>query len=453
MYSPSFTPSIEQIDKDISDFQDDLLSLPRSSHRRPALLSSLALIRMCRFLLLHDGRDLETSNLQSTHAIFLPFRRSIEGRPNLISTFFFLTEALFWRSREYEEPGDVMYCIKYLRYLRDQSLKALGITSNRVTASIVRALAFRVELGPGNVTQGVEEMSILCRELVSSDLSGPELNVSVEDYARAVLPYLYNSLNPSQQVIECLREANARLPDSHVVSFALSKYLFHRFFETQSNEYYENAMALLDKAIASHSPEDGPGENLRRSLTLAAQFARYRFVFCENPDYLEDAIIRTRAHLGSISLEDPERGDIIQSLVELEATLRRIRYHKWYSRSDPSNPEIVDLSSFSHLTTSLAESNAVKKPSITVLDRFQHLRAIDSIDRITSKADIEEAIKYCRLLLTSLQSPDDAMIITSLTVSRLGNFLYRAFTVTNNPVYLNESIDVHRGVLKLPSAH
>jgi len=88
-----------------------------------------------------------------------------------------------------------------------------------------------------------------------------------------------------------------------------------------------------------------------------------------------------------------------------------------------------------------------------VLDRFQHLRAIDSIDRITNKADIEEAIKYCRLLLTSLQSPDDAMIITSLTVSRSGNFLYRAFTLTNNPMYLNESIDVDRGVLKLPSAH
>jgi hypothetical protein len=441
MYSPSFTASIEQIDKDISDFQDDLLSLPRSNHRRPAILLSLALIRLCRFLLLHDGRGLETSNLQSICAIFLPFRRSIEGRPNLISTFSFLTEALFWRSREYEEPGDVMYCIKYLHYLRDQSVKALGITSNRVTASIVRALAFRVELGPGNVTQGVEEMSILCRELLSSDLSGPELNVSVEDYARAVLPYLYNSWNPSQQVIECLREANARLPDSHVVSFALSKYLFHRFFETQSNEYYENAIALLDKAIGSHSPEDGPGENLQRSLTLAAQFARYRFVFNENPDYLEDAIIRTRAHLGSISLEDPERGDIIQSLVELE----RQRFDGFgitngIPEATPSNPEIVDLSSFSHLTTSLAESNAVKRPSMTTLDRFQHLRVIDSIDRITNKADIEEAIKYCRLLLTSLQNPDDAMIITSLTVRRSGNFLYRAFTLTDNPVYLNESI-------------
>jgi len=169
---------------------------------------------------------------------------------------------------------------------------------------------------------------------------------------------------PSQQVIECLREANAHLQDSHVVSFVLSKYLFNSLFETQSNEYYENAMALLDKAIASHSPEDGPGENLRRSLTLTAQFARYRFVFCENPDYLEDAIIRTRAHLGSISLEDPERGDIIQSLVELE----RQRFDGFgitngIPEATPSNPEIVDLSSFSHLTTSLAESNAVKKPS------------------------------------------------------------------------------------------
>jgi hypothetical protein len=93
--------------------------------------------------------------------ISLPFRRSIEGHLNLILKSFFLTEARFWRSRKYEEPGDVMNCIKYLHYLRDQSLRALGVTRTGVTASIMHALALRVDLWPGNVTQGVEKMSVL----------------------------------------------------------------------------------------------------------------------------------------------------------------------------------------------------------------------------------------------------------------------------------------------------
>ena len=139
----------------------DLLSLSGSSHRRPALLSSLALIRLCRFLLLHDGRDLETSILLSTQTISRPFLRSIEGHLNLILKFFFVTEALFWLSRKYEERGDVIYCIKYLHYLRDRSLRAIGVTRTGVTALIMHALALRVELWPGNVTQGVGEMSVL----------------------------------------------------------------------------------------------------------------------------------------------------------------------------------------------------------------------------------------------------------------------------------------------------
>ena len=119
----------------------------------------------------------------------------------------------------------------------------------------------------------------------------------------------------------------------------------------------------------------------------------------------------------------------------------------------PRNSEVADLPSFSLLAASLAESNAVKSPPMTVGDRLRHLKAVRTMDRITDKADIDEGVKYCSLLLTSLQQcPNDIETITHMTLFYLGTFLYHAFTLTNNPAYLNASIDVHRGILKQSSA-
>jgi len=435
------------------------LSLPRSSHRRTPLLSALAFARLRRFDLSDEEQDLESSILQCTYAIFLPFPLSIEGGLDLTSTFFYLTEALFWRSHKYKEPSGVRYCIKYLHYLRDQSLEGRNgrVTRNQVTASLVNALAYQVMLEPGNKMQTIEQISVLCRDLLSPDFSTgkPNLTAVIQNFALVVRAYLQNSRNQlPQQVIECLHEANRHLPDSHRVSFALFDHFCNRFYATQSNEDYERAMTLLDKIIASHSPADSPTEDLKQSLKAAAYLAGHRFRFYRNPEYLEEAIVRQRAHLGSISLEDPERRDIIQSLVELEM----IRFDEFgiingLPDAHASNPEVADLPSFSLLAASLAESNAVKFPPIMVGDNLRHLKALSAMCRLTNKADIEEGVKYCSLLLTSLQQcPDDIEIITHIALVCSGTYLHHAFTLTNNPSYLNESIDVNQGILKLPSA-
>jgi CHAT domain-containing protein len=414
-------------------------------------------MRLNRFYLSDEEQDLESSILHFTHAIFLPFPLPIKGGPALISIFFFLMEALFRRSHKYQEPSDVRYCIKYLHYLRDQSLEARGVTRSGVTASLVRALAHEVMLEPGNKMQTIEEISALCCDLLYSDFSTdkPNLTLVIQHFAEAVYTYLRHSWGQlPQQVVECLREANKRQPDLHEISFALFYHFSHRFYAIQSNEDYERAMTLLDKIIASHSPADSPTENLKQSLMHAVPLARLRFEFYGNPEYLEEAIIRTRALLGSISLEDPKRGDVIQSLVELE----KRRFDEFgitngLPGAHPGNPEVADLPSFSLLAASLADSSAVSSPPMTPEDRLRHFRAVRTMGRITNKADIEEGVKYCCLLLTSFQQcPDDKDMITSMIILYLGTFLYHAFTLTNNPAYLNESIDVHRGILKLPSA-
>ena len=65
-------------------------------------------------------------------------------------------------------------------------------------------------------------------------------------------------------------------------------------------------------------------------------------------------------------------------------------------------------------------------------DRLRYLGAICSVGRVTNKADIEEAVGYCRLfLLPSLHnSPDVAMAPTQLIIIRTGSFLLESFHVT-----------------------
>jgi CHAT domain-containing protein len=460
LFLTGLTASIDEIDKLISDAQDVLTLLPRSSRQRASLLSDLGEMWMCRFNLSDDERDIETSILQSTHAIFLPFHFSTRRSQDPISVLFCLAEALFHRSCKFGLPNDIRYCIKYLHHLRDFSPEAFDIifpTRDDVTILLVRAIAHQQETEPGNVMQGIEEISVLCCEFLSSDLPEPQLVEAVATCVVALSTHIDHSrFQPPQQVIECLREVDTRLPNSHATSIFLGQTYTVRFSVTQSNEDYERAMAPLDKIIASHSPADTPTQYSRIAFRVAAELAHTRFLLYKDPKYLEEAIFRCRAHLSSTSLEDPERGAIIQSLVELEG--KRLDGFGVTNRLPgipPSDPVVVDPPSFPHLTASLAQSNAVQSGSMTLETRLRHYEAVLSMDRITDNADIEEGVKYCRLLLASLQQctgGGGVTLSTHITIFKLGEFLHHAFTLTNNTEYLNESIDVHQAILKIPSA-
>jgi hypothetical protein len=82
-----------------------------------------------------------------------------------------------------------------------------------------------------------------------------------------------------------------------------------------------------------------------------------------------------------------------------------------------------------------------------------HYRAVQAMNHITNETDIEEAAKYGRLLLKSLQqAPSDVMHATHSTVFMLGNFFRHAFRLTNNCEYLDEAIDIFRSLIKTPAA-
>jgi hypothetical protein len=256
------------------------------------LLSTLAIVRYARYELSDDERDLDTSILLSTLGILLPSFPStvIKNVPNPITTFYYLTVAFFHRSLKASRPNDVEYCVRHLRYLRGQSLGDFGVPRDEVTTLLVQALAFQLHSKLGNGTQGIEEVSALCHELLASGLSETKLIVPMESFAGVVAVDAMRSWRqPSQQVMDCLREAHTRLPNSHDILYALSTSHHPRFLVTKSIHDYKRAMAPLDKIIASYSQADTPS-NVGRALHLAANLARARFIFYGNPEYLEEAI-------------------------------------------------------------------------------------------------------------------------------------------------------------------
>ena len=444
--SPFFTGSIDDIDKEITHLQDTLYSLPQSSHRRASLLETLAKALFVRYTLSGDERDLGTSILHSTHAILLPFPLSRK----MVSTFFFLTRTIFYRALKSKLPKDVACCLKYLYYMRNPSSKCPGVTHDKVIALLVRTLVLQKKLDPGTAMQCLEEMAVLCREQLSSNPFGPELNDTVELFAQAVLNNSDLLDLPLQPIIECLCEANARFPASRSVSMALSWSFRLRFILSHSNQDYEHAMASLDTIITSHSPAESPNKYLTDALAGAAQLAYDRFILYETLEHLEDAISRTRTHLISTPLEDPKHGDIIQVLEKLERRrLGNFGITHDLPEAHPNNPKTKLLPPFPHLTASLAEINAADSSSRTMEDYVQHLDAVNSLNRITDRTNIDEAVKYCRLLLASLQqNPVHPTTVIDLIILGSSNFLYHAFTLTCTPEYLDKSIDVLQGMLK-----
>jgi hypothetical protein len=113
-------------------------------------------------------------------------------------------------------------------------------------------------MGLGDVGQDIEEMAVLCHELLNSDIPTTSLTGFIMGLVRAVSAQIgrFNERQEtSDKVIDCLRESNRRLPDSHDVSNPLAWSLYDRFRIAYSNDDYEAGSTILDRVI--HAPVDG----------------------------------------------------------------------------------------------------------------------------------------------------------------------------------------------------
>ena len=397
--------------------------------------------------MLDDTDDLEQSIACLTEAIFLPLPRDRLFQDHIVQIFFVLTIVLVLRAAKFRRPEDVTRSIIYLRYLRGRSPEVFGIPLNELKINLVRALRTQVEIGLGNGRQDIEEMAVLCHELLKTDMSMTSITSLIMNLVE-VIKAQRGSLNEppetSDKVIECLREASILLPDSHDVSLALAWSFFHRFRITHSDDDYEEATTILDKvARIPGLPGDKLTQNQVQALKLVTTLAQARFLLFKRPEYLEEGIHRTRTLLAALPPED-------WICTTAKYWLARSQEYRSGSGAASGLEEadhrslasgVSDHPPFQDLTASLTELNADSGGK----SEDEHFLALISLDRITDEAEVEEAVKYCRLLIASSHRGSE---LANLAGVAFNSLLSRAFLRTYKIEYLNEAIAVVRQMVK-----
>ena len=392
--------------------------------------------------------DLDKAVLHHTIAIFLPFARpQNQPRRNRLQLLFFLTGALVRRARHYKRPEDIESCTTYLQYLRHEPLEAYGVPRNQVLSFLIEALTLDIELESDAVTvmRYFEEMADLCHDLIIHMGNGSPYD-SVTAMAvpvNAQFTGMGGPQTPLNRVIESLREANRRLPNFHDVSIVLAWSLLIQ--DNCLTNDYEEAIAILSKIIAYHVPTDNPTAYQPRASSLLALFGLSWLSSYGNPEVLQDAIHRLRTLLSAVSPDHPHTSIITATLAHLQA--RRFSdfgFTEGHEEVGSSNPQVSGSSTFRNQRASLGKPDAVKSLVMTA-GEDQH--TLLTIGRSTDVADIEEAIKYYRVLLASSHPSGLFGLFPSVG---LASFLLHAFGQTNKIKYLNEAIPVLRNVLKNP---
>lgn len=452
-----------------------LSSFPRSYPGRPAGLETLAKLQLLRYDFSDQKEDLDKCILYCTEAILLLICPWYASCINIVEVLLRLASGLIRRSTSLNQLDDANSSVECLLHVRRLPLGSLHVPRHVVTTLLVQALAAQVELEVGDETPNTREMVVLCRELLTSDIPASHQTTAITALSRAVVHRFFQRkrVRPLDEVIGCLRDA-AKIspPGLHVVAFALVYSLFVRFLMIHSIDDYEEAMAILERSMTLRPPGDGSASSQIEASRLAIMLANARSTLYENPEYSEETISRCRTYLSSSSPEDQLR-PMVTEILATQVGKRSMRFgltglrEKHVSGMVGPSPHFPGsgkgISLFSPTVRAASSSEAVE-------ENIQHLKGLLStispgtshyrvcleglgdwyetkFSRTGDVVDIEEVIKYRRMLISSIH-PNDQFV--HLPVVSLGRALSLAFELTKRNEYLNESISVHRSVLKMP---
>ncbi|KAF8258271.1 CHAT domain-containing protein [Lactarius quietus] len=361
--------SIDEIDSDITQYQDILSILSRSDPCRFLFLLELAKRREERFLLSNQREDLDKSICHFTESILLLPLWLLEPCPIFLGFFFFLASALLMRSKVYKQPDDAVYAAKYLFHLRIARLLVIALEMNLETVNVMQSI----------------------REIATPDIDATRLiYVITSIVGHNIYPGVPDQ--PLDELIECLRVAKKHKPDILQAHghFAFAISLASRYFMTYVDDDYEEAMSMLDEIIDSSSPGDGQDEAklVAEALEITSMLAVFRSTVYQDPEYLEEAMYRSRTLRNSTFLMNTLLGG-----------------REYLGMHDEMNILLLWIRN---------NDNTMK---------------------------IDKALEKGRALLASYSPTDSATSVLQSTLSHLfGKILFEAFQCAKKIEYINESI-------------
>jgi CHAT domain-containing protein len=447
--------SLPELEDKISHYHGILSSTPRPHPERSDQLHNLAGLLSSRFDLSDEKGDLDKCILYLTEAILLPHLPLDPPGDSIVQMLFDLASILLRRSQESEQPEDVQSSVIYFRYLRDhfQSIETFDISRAELATYLVVALSLKVELGIGDAMEDIQEMTVLCRELLDPDLSKDYPMEAIMPFSGAVITEFEkrDAKEPSEEVIEVLRSAAMAQPDVIFVSFALARCLCTRFQISFAINDYEEVMPILDRIIASHSPGSDLStmEDSAILMIVALVLARTN-TYYPTPEDLENSIYRLRGLLSIPFLEDSHRSTITDVLGSYDR--KRFEYFGVTGslvESHPSGPNIVARRSLSPRPGTLewitAGSGSNEDPED---ERTQLLHELLPAICNNEVPNIDEAVKYARTLSSSSHSDDQH---PSIPIYYFAHILLESFKRGHNVEYLDEAITTFRNVLGMPN--
>ncbi|KAF8263873.1 CHAT domain-containing protein [Lactarius quietus] len=454
-----------QVETEISKYHRLLASSPRSDPHRPILLLQLAGLRTMRRELSHQKDDHDKAVTHFTEAILLPFQQG----GDVVNWFFQLASILSSRFWVYKQPEDIKSSLKYFRFLRNnfhsRTLEASDIPHYLHTSRHVRALAHNLTLGFGDVEQDMEELATLSHELLTSDSSGGsrvELRKAIAAFTFAAATTLAkdgSTQQPSDCVLQALREATIIIPDLVDISLVLASCHLTRFKRTLAIKEYEEVIAIADKIICAtgHLRDDSltpPTHEQEIAIGLIMELVVHRLNSFSNAEDLEDSIRRIRILISAFSLPDQTYSTLI-SLVDI---LERKRFGYFgVTGSSTSVERPLELSKLADdvisdrrraLTLVGAHEEIDGDRQSLLVRSIVNLRELLESFCHDKMTDVEATVACGRALLPSLPSLDRVDPMLRIPGVFFADILFEAYQRTKRLDYLNEAITRYRNHLQ-----
>ena len=450
----AFLDTLPEIEEEILRYHGLLKSLPLSDPRRPTYLRQLAELRCLVHRKFHQKSDLDKAVTHLTEAVLLCQTPSRD----IVSVFSHLAALLLQRFTCYGQPDDFKFSIKSYRFLRikfPSLCESFDIPSHvDLSSSLFHALAYNLfsRSTPGDIVPDFEEMVALIPEFVTADTLTYHQKHAMKAFCGVASRLGFTATmfrredtgtqNVGNRAIQVLRETTVLNPDLDI-SFALAICLAARFQTTLVMNDYDDAMAIAERAVATHSPGSNPTKMEKDAMILILMLLVSRLELSSRPDYLEEAIHRIR--IFAPCLPDEFRTGFTEVLDLL--TQRRFDYFGVTGNSDRIPPRANPHCKIRTTVTSEEQCQTGSQMAETVKEIVRHFSEVTIAIKDGEITDVETAVERSRKLLPLQQTSDQSSYSPAYSlraVYQFTNLLFEAYQCTKRSDYIDEAITAFR---------